>query len=651
MIKNFDEQAYLDANLDVKQAILNGDFPSVEIYLEQFGLERIKNGSTQFHHDFKPFDEVLYLKEFPEVYEAVEYKTFGSAFEHFCQFGYAEIVTGARLWRTIEDSTLYKTEKEIIDSVTPEIEIEKNNFWDENMELFMDIEDVDKQDTLEDLSEQLQATVKNDSNDLHDVYSFIPFSTSKLPKGPTLIFAPHPDDETFGMGGSILHMTENGTLVNIVMMTDGSVGGNEEVRKEELRHAMKILGVNEIYFFGAPDQGLVDSAANIYKIIQLLKKHKPINIFFPSPLEYHPDHRTTAWLVWNALQSIAYRGNVFSYEIANQSPVNALVDITSYMDRKTEAMKCYASQQEQLDYIGTVTSMNQLRAYTVPRSVQYVEAFYHFKDLESDLMSYYYAHFHKYHKNLRSQKSPLVSVLIRTKNRPELLQNALSSVQMQSYQNLEVNIVNDAGERIEHIVDRFDFERCFIKNNIESKGRAGAANDLLKMANGQYVIFLDDDDTFDNDHIENLVKVMLKNHGILASYSAVRVGEGLHEKKVYNHPYNAALLRRGNYIPFHAVLFSSKLIENGCRFDESFLIYEDWDFWLQVSEYTEFYYLNKISATYHINGTSGSGGASENSANDMEQDHFKRMVYEKWSKVWSSKQLEETFTALAQLRP
>ena len=39
---------------------------------------------------------------------------------------------------------------------------------------------------------------------LNDESVLIPFDTSPLPDGPWLIFAPHPDDEAFGMGGSIL---------------------------------------------------------------------------------------------------------------------------------------------------------------------------------------------------------------------------------------------------------------------------------------------------------------------------------------------------------------------------------------------------------------------------------------------------------------
>ena len=110
MIRNFDEEAYLDANLDVKQAILNGDFPSVEIYLEQFGLERIKEGEIKFHKDMKPFDEAIYLKSFPEVETLLEEKKITSIFDHFCNVGYHSLVQSLQNRNKIINQNLKNSE-------------------------------------------------------------------------------------------------------------------------------------------------------------------------------------------------------------------------------------------------------------------------------------------------------------------------------------------------------------------------------------------------------------------------------------------------------------------------------------------------------------------------------------------------------------
>ena len=92
LIEGFNEEAYLEANLDVKEAVERKDFPNVEVYLEQFGLKRIEAGETKFHKDFEPFSENVYLEEFPEVNSLIQSEVFSSAFDHFCRIGYSKLL-------------------------------------------------------------------------------------------------------------------------------------------------------------------------------------------------------------------------------------------------------------------------------------------------------------------------------------------------------------------------------------------------------------------------------------------------------------------------------------------------------------------------------------------------------------------------------
>ncbi|AKF24204.1 hypothetical protein YH65_01425 [Sulfurovum lithotrophicum] len=477
-------------------------------------------------------------------------------------------------------------------------------------------------------------------------YQFIPYSVSEIPAGPSLVFAPHPDDETFGLGGTILKMTDKKQIVNVVMMTDGAMGGAQEERREELRKATEILGVGECYFFGAPDQGLEVNPDTIQRVVDLIEKYQPRNVFFTSPLEYHPDHRATAWIVWNALQSIQFTGNVFSYEIANQSPVNTLVDISAVMERKTKAMKVYASQQAQLDFITTITSMNHLRTYTLPpKEAAYVEAFYRFENIRSDLMSYYYGNLGRYHGRMRSVALPLVSVLIRTKDRPELLRQALDSLARQTYRQIEINIVNDGTESVQHIVNDFVFSRIYLKNNKKPKGAARSANTLLKMAEGDYCIFLDDENRFDEKYIENLVQTVVENKNRLLCYGAVTVEQKSEESEYVNRSYIPALLRRLDYIPLNSVLFSKKLVENGCSFDKHFKMNAEWDFLLQLAQHSEFYYLDQTAAVCHVNRI----GGEETLTGETEKEQWKLKIYDKWSKIWDATELNQTFDILEKL--
>ena len=85
-------------------------------------------------------------------------------------------------------------------------------------------------------------------------------------------------------------------------------------------------------------------------------------------------------------------------------------------------------------------------------------------------------------------------------------------------------------------------------------------------------------------------------------YSGVRCVDG--DKKPlarqFAADFDATGLLAGNYIPIHAALFSRELLKLGCRVDESLEFYEDWDFWIQASMFTDFLFIEEYSAVYRI---------------------------------------------------
>jgi glycosyltransferase involved in cell wall biosynthesis len=133
-------------------------------------------------------------------------------------------------------------------------------------------------------------------------------------------------------------------------------------------------------------------------------------------------------------------------------------------------------------------------------------------------------------------------------------------------------------------------------------GRSKAANAGLEKATGDYIAFLDDDDWLEPDHINTLVQAIEKHPANKVVYSGVRCVDG-DKKPLPDHfcaSFDATLLLAGNYIPIHAALFSRELLKLGCRVDESLEFYEDWDFWIQASMFTNFLFVNEYSAVYRI---------------------------------------------------
>lgn len=475
----------------------------------------------------------------------------------------------------------------------------------------------------------------------------IPYDTSALPAAPWLVFAAHPDDETFGMGGTLLLARQQGIPVNLVVLTDGALGGQPAetalaaTREAETRQVAAQLGFQDLHFWREPDRRLRVTEMLVRRVADHVAATQPATVFFPSPLELHPDHRAAAALVWQGLQQATFGGSAYAYEITVQTRVNQLIDITSVAAEKRRVMELYASQTQQGNYVQLVEALDVARTFTLPPHVHQAEGYFAFPTgCPGPLAAHTIASLQPFFHAQTERTLPLVSVIVRTKNRPLSLQEALQSVAAQSYPEIELIVVNDGGQDVEALVEGFAplvsaLQYVALR---ESRGRAAAANAGLARATGDYILLLDDDDLLDPSHLADLVEALEARPGVSLAYTGVRK-EGHGATEIINTSYDSARLRVNNLFPIHAALFSRHLLEAGCRFDEQLAVYEDWDFWLQLAEQTDFLHLNQVSATYRSLGNSdvyqpatGRRGRAE--------------VLAKWSPRWSSTQRAAVFDAL-----
>lgn len=141
--------------------------------------------------------------------------------------------------------------------------------------------------------------------------------------------------------------------------------------------------------------------------------------------------------------------------------------------------------------------------------------------------------------------------------------------------------------------------------------RPQAANAGLEAAAGEWLLFVDEDDIVEPDHIEALLGVALGSHARVAYSQARLVDAGGRTQRIFGGPFHRDLLLRSNYLAIHAVLFHRSFVDAGIRFDETLAMFEDWDFWLQLSRRTEFAFLPKPTAIYRASeGTSGAGSGA-----------------------------------------
>ena len=117
-------------------------------------------------------------------------------------------------------------------------------------------------------------------------------------------------------------------------------------------------------------------------------------------------------------------------------------------------------------------------------------------------------------------ENPLVTVYITTKNRPQLLKRAVDSVLEQSYQRIELIVVDDGStqETAEYLTQPNLCARVTTIRHTSSKGACASRNAAINAANGSCITGLDDDDYFARDRIQSFVDAWV---GVADGYSAL----------------------------------------------------------------------------------------------------------------------------------
>lgn len=112
----------------------------------------------------------------------------------------------------------------------------------------------------------------------------------------------------------------------------------------------------------------------------------------------------------------------------------------------------------------------------------------------------------------------LVSIIVPVYNVEKYIEKCLSSIQNQSYKNLEIIIVNDGSpDNSQKIIDQFlKIDDRFICINKENGGLSSARNAGIEKATGDYLAFIDSDDWIDEKMIEDLVKTAIENDAQIA---------------------------------------------------------------------------------------------------------------------------------------
>ncbi|WP_052263250.1 glycosyltransferase [Geobacter pickeringii] len=212
---------------------------------------------------------------------------------------------------------------------------------------------------------------------------------------------------------------------------------------------------------------------------------------------------------------------------------------------------------------------------------------------------------------------PLVSVIVPTHNRPDMLPDTLRSILAQSYPNIEIVVVNDAGEDVERLVKEVAPTAVYLRHE-RNKGLAGARNTGIRHATGKYIAYLDDDDLFYPEHIETLVTFLEGSDCKVAytdSYRAFQSQasgryEVVRREIAHGIDFDYDRILVDNFVPVLCFMHEKGCIEESGYFDESLRRHEDWDLWIRMSRTFRFAHIPKVTCEFscRVDGSGMSTG-------------------------------------------
>lgn len=201
-------------------------------------------------------------------------------------------------------------------------------------------------------------------------------------------------------------------------------------------------------------------------------------------------------------------------------------------------------------------------------------------------------------------KTPLVSVIITTYNRRELLPFAIDSVRNQTYPHFELIIVNDSGEDVSDIIESYHDERISLITHESNCGLSCARNTGIKKSSGTILSYLDDDDFYLQDHLETIVSAFVSsNAGVVFTDSIYRdetINDGVRTVVAESFPfkgiaYSKERIHIQNFIPVNAWSHRRETVDQIGYFDTSLVSMEDWEYLLRLSQYYDFHQVQKVT--------------------------------------------------------
>jgi len=205
--------------------------------------------------------------------------------------------------------------------------------------------------------------------------------------------------------------------------------------------------------------------------------------------------------------------------------------------------------------------------------------------------------------NHAEQSIPLISVVIPAYNAESYIQSTLDSVFNQTYQNIEVIVVDDgSNDSTQSILNAYPHNVVVIKT--ENKGVSHARNIGIEKAKGEWIAFVDSDDLW----LPSKLEKQLSSLGSCewSHCDSLYIGEnqsGDVKRSDYSHIPRGNVFEElivENFITTSSVLIKKSLLNQYGKFDETLTCLEDWKLWIDISHENPIAYCDKSLLEYRV---------------------------------------------------
>ncbi len=217
-------------------------------------------------------------------------------------------------------------------------------------------------------------------------------------------------------------------------------------------------------------------------------------------------------------------------------------------------------------------------------------------------------------------KHPLVSVIIPTYNRAWTLKDAVDSVLLQDYPNIELVVIDDGSEdNTQELLETYKNEITVLRQ--ENKGVSAARNKGIRQSRGEFIALLDSDDAWDKRKISCQME-FFKDHpeALICQTQEIWIRNGKKVNPKVKHKKPSGMIFEPSLdlclVSPSAVMMKRQLFDMKGYFNENFLVCEDYDLWLRVSSTLPVFLIDK---PYTIKR----GGHKDQLSNFHSQDKFR----------------------------